>query len=155
MAFLAIVLLLRGGLSALQSATMLSALPFTFIMLFICWGLVKALRLDATKMQALQTARITPRAIQNPRSWQQRLGLIMHYPHTQQEVETYIQDVVKKAFLSVQKELKRRKLDIIAYSCINLPPIPIRSLPLIPVSSRPLRVYSVIEFKGFIAQTYS
>ena len=43
----------------------------------------------------------------------------------------------------------------IAYSCINLPPIPIRSLPLIPVSSRPLRVYSVIEFKGFIAQTYS
>ena len=113
MAFLAIVLLLRGGLSALQSATMLSALPFTFIMLFICWGLVKALRLDATKMQALQTARITPRAIQNPRSWQQRLGLIMHYPHTQQEVETYIQDVVKKAFLSVQKELKRRKLDII------------------------------------------
>ena len=113
MAFLAIVLLLNGGLSALQSATMLSALPFTFIMLFICWGLVKALRLDATKMQALQTARITPRAIQNPRSWQQRLGLIMHYPHTQQEVETYIQDVVKKAFLSVQKELKRRKLDII------------------------------------------
>ena len=42
-----------------------------------------------------------------------------------------------------------------AYSCINLPPIPIRSLPLIPVPSRPLRVYSVIEFKGFIAQTYS
>lgn len=112
MAFLAIVLLLNGGLSALQSATMLSALPFTFIMLFICWGLVKALRLDAIKMQALQTARITPRAIQNPRSWQQRLGLIMHYPHTQQEVEAYIQDVVKKAFLSVQKELKRRKLDI-------------------------------------------
>ncbi|MFC6053347.1 choline transporter [Acinetobacter sp. Ac_877] len=112
MAFLAIVLLLNGGLGALQSATMLSALPFTFIMLFICWGLVKALRLDATKMQALQAARITPRAIQNPRSWQQRLGLIMHYPHTQQEVQSYIEDVVKKAFLSVQKELKRRKLDI-------------------------------------------
>ena len=34
-----------------------------------------------------------------------------------------------------------------AYSCINLPPIPIRSLPLIPVPSRPLRVYSVIELQ--------
>jgi choline/glycine/proline betaine transport protein len=27
----------------------------------------------------------SPRAVQNPRSWQ-RLGLIMHYPHTQAEV---------------------------------------------------------------------
>ena len=34
-----------------------------------------------------------------------------------------------------------------AYSCINLPPIPVRSLPLIPVPSRPLRVYSVIELQ--------
>ena len=66
MAVLAIVLLLVGGLGALQSATMMSALPVTFIMLLICWGLVKALRLDVIKMNALQ-ARITPRAIQNPR----------------------------------------------------------------------------------------
>ena len=36
---------------------------------------------------------------------------------------------------------------LIAYSCINLPPIPVRSLPLIPVPSRPLRVYSVIELQ--------
>jgi choline/glycine/proline betaine transport protein len=81
-------------------------------MLFICWGLVKALRLDVTKMQALQDARITPRAIKNPRSWQQRLGLIMHYPHTKQEVDRYIEDVVQKAFLSLQKEFNRRDFEI-------------------------------------------
>ena len=86
-ALLSIILLMAGGLSALQSATIMSALPFTLIMLLVCWGLLKALRLDVTKMRALQDARITPRAIQNPRSWQQRLGLIMHYPHTQSEVE--------------------------------------------------------------------
>ena len=112
MAFLAIVLLLNGGLSALQSATMLSALPFTFIMLLICWGLIKALRLDSIKMKALQDARITPRAIHNPRSWQQRLGLIMHYPHAQQEVERYISTTVTQAFSNIQKEFSRRKLDI-------------------------------------------
>ncbi|WP_445660519.1 BCCT family transporter [Acinetobacter sp. F16] len=112
MAVLAIVLLLVGGLGALQSATMMSALPVTFIMLLICWGLVKALRLDVIKMNALQEARITPRAIQNPRSWQQRLGLIMHYPHTETEVNQYIQTEVSKAFQSVQKEFQRRKLTV-------------------------------------------
>ncbi|WP_338561085.1 BCCT family transporter [Acinetobacter sp. KS-LM10] len=112
MALLAIVLLLVGGLGALQSATMMSALPFTFIMLFICWGLIKALRLDVTKMQALQEARITPRAIQNPRSWQQRLGLIMHYPHLKAEVNHYIEHDVRAAFESVKAEFKRRHLSV-------------------------------------------
>ena len=111
MAFLAIVLLLVGGLSALQSATMMSALPFTLIMLCICWGLMKALKLDVTKMHALQDARITPRAIQNPRSWQQRLGLIMHYPHSEAEVRHYIDTQVKSAFESVRIEFKRRHLN--------------------------------------------
>jgi choline/glycine/proline betaine transport protein len=113
MAFLAIVLLLVGGLSALQSATMMSALPFTVIMLFICWGLLKALKLDVTKMYALQDARITPRAIQTPRSWQQRLGLIMHYPHSEAEVRHYIDVEVKSAFESVRVEFKRRYLNVI------------------------------------------
>ena len=112
MALLAIVLLLAGGLSALQSATMLSALPFTFIMLFICWGLLRALRLDVVKMHALQDARITPRAIKNPRSWQQRLGLIMHYPHSKAEVEQFIQEQVLQAFNSIQREFKRRELTV-------------------------------------------
>lgn len=112
MALLAIVLLLTGGLSALQSATMMSALPFTIIMLLICWGLLKALRLDLTKTQALKVARITPRAIQNPRSWQQRLGLIMHYPHSQAEVIHFIEYEVKAAFENVQTEFKRRYLAV-------------------------------------------
>nr|WP_279052315.1 choline BCCT transporter BetT [Acinetobacter tandoii] len=111
-ALLSIILLMAGGLAALQSATIMSALPFTLIMLLMSWGLIKALSLDLTKMQALQEARITPRAIQNPRSWQQRLGLIMHYPHTQQEVEQFIQQDVQHAFLQVQKEFQRRQLEV-------------------------------------------
>ncbi|OTG96663.1 choline transporter [Acinetobacter sp. ANC 4654] len=116
MAVLAIVLLLVGGLSALQSATMMSALPFTFILLLICWGLLKALHLEVTKMNALQQARITPRAIQNPRSWQQRLGLIMHYPHSEQEIQHYIDSKVLNAFKSVQQEFQRRQLEVLIQS---------------------------------------
>ncbi|WP_336939054.1 choline BCCT transporter BetT [Acinetobacter modestus] len=112
MAALAIILLLVGGLSALQSSIIMSALPFTFIMLLMSWGLLKALKLDVTKMKAIQEARITPRAINNPRSWQQRLGLIMHYPHTETEVQHYIDTQVRKAFESIQREFKRRHLDV-------------------------------------------
>lgn len=112
MAALAIILLLVGGLSALQSSIIMSALPFTFIMLLMSWGLLKALKLDVTKMKAIQEARITPRAINNPRSWQQRLGLIMHYPHTETEVQHYIETQVRKAFESIQREFKRRHLEV-------------------------------------------
>lgn len=112
MAALAIILLLVGGLSALQSSIIMSALPFTFIMLLMSWGLLKALKLDVTKMNAIQEARITPRAINNPRSWQQRLGLIMHYPHTETEVQHYIDTQVRKAFESIQREFKRRHLEV-------------------------------------------
>jgi choline/glycine/proline betaine transport protein len=38
------VLLLAGGLSALQTAAISSALPFSVVMLFICYGLYKALK---------------------------------------------------------------------------------------------------------------
>jgi len=111
-AALSIILLMVGGLSALQSATIMSALPFTVIMLLICWGLLKALRLDVTKMQALQDARITPRAVKNPRSWQQRLGLIMHYPHTLEEIDGFINTQVLQAFESIQREFTRRNLNV-------------------------------------------
>ncbi|WNO54939.1 BCCT family transporter [Stakelama saccharophila] len=44
----AAVLLLVGGLDALQTATIVSALPFTVVMLFICYGLYKALSSEPT-----------------------------------------------------------------------------------------------------------
>lgn len=112
MALLAIILLLAGGLGALQSATIMSALPFSIVMLFILWGLLKALHLDATKMQSRISARTTPYAIRNPRSWQQRLGLIMHYPHGKQEVENYINQRVGRAFANIQQEFQRRNLEV-------------------------------------------
>lgn len=109
---LTICLLLVGGLSTLQASMLVSALPFAVIMLLMAWGLLKALNLDATKSKMLTEARTTPRAMNNPRSWQQRLGLIMHYPHTEDEVKQYIATQVLKAFEAVQAEFKRRKLSV-------------------------------------------
>ncbi|MFI7103205.1 BCCT family transporter [Streptomyces sp. NPDC050161] len=46
MAAVAAVLLVAGGLTALQSATILVALPFTLVMLALCWSLLTELRED-------------------------------------------------------------------------------------------------------------
>ncbi|MFI6638020.1 BCCT family transporter [Streptomyces sp. NPDC050504] len=46
MAAVAAVLLLAGGLSSLQTATILVALPFVLVMLGLCWALLKELRED-------------------------------------------------------------------------------------------------------------
>ncbi|WP_098245855.1 BCCT family transporter [Streptomyces formicae] len=46
MAAVAAVLLVAGGLSSLQSATILVALPFVVVMLTLCWALLKELRQD-------------------------------------------------------------------------------------------------------------
>lgn len=46
MAAVAAVLLVAGGLSSLQTATILVALPFVLVMLGLCWALLKELRED-------------------------------------------------------------------------------------------------------------
>ncbi|MFI6943617.1 BCCT family transporter [Streptomyces sp. NPDC050418] len=46
MAAVAAVLLVAGGLTSLQSATILVALPFVVVMLALCWALLKELRED-------------------------------------------------------------------------------------------------------------
>ncbi|MFL3865677.1 MULTISPECIES: BCCT family transporter [unclassified Streptomyces] len=46
MAAVAAALLVAGGLESLQSATILVALPFVVVMLFLCWSLLRELRVD-------------------------------------------------------------------------------------------------------------
>jgi len=50
----AAILLLAGGLGALQTATVASALPFTVVILFATFGLVCALRAEIIKLQAAE-----------------------------------------------------------------------------------------------------
>lgn len=48
------VLLLAGGLQALQTAAIASAMPFLLVMLLICFGLFKALQDDWLKINSVQ-----------------------------------------------------------------------------------------------------
>ncbi|MBJ6124335.1 BCCT family transporter [Microvirga splendida] len=101
-------LLLAGGLGALQSATVASALPFTFVMLALVWSLVIGMRADLAQQQAHAGRQHVPTA--NPATgltWQRRLALILHAP-TASEVGAFIATQVHPALDQVARELSSR-----------------------------------------------
>lgn len=105
--FVAACLLLAGGLSALQSATIASALPFTFVILILLWSMFKGMRADLAQREAQSAMPSTPPA--QPAaglSWQRRLALILHSP-SEKEVQRFIANEVKPAFEQVARELTR------------------------------------------------
>lgn len=107
---IAATLLLAGGLVALQTATIASALPFAVVMLVMCWGLFKALRLEVVKRTALRDAMLAPRVVQNPISWEKRLSRIIHQPNKKQ-VSEFLEQQVKPALEKVADYLRERELN--------------------------------------------
>jgi choline/glycine/proline betaine transport protein len=104
---IAAVLLLAGGLAALQSATIATALPFSLIMLVLIWALFKGMKSDLAQKQVGYGA-IAPQA--RPAAaltWQRRLGLILNAP-TEKEVTDYIAMIVTPALENVAQELEKR-----------------------------------------------
>ncbi|MCC5839219.1 MAG: BCCT family transporter [Opitutales bacterium] len=106
----AATLLLAGGLGALQAATIASALPFTVIMVFMCWGLYRALSIEGVKRSAANEGRLTPLGHGGPRSWKRRLEMIVSHPK-RPEVEAFLLKSVEPAFSEVVGELRKRGLE--------------------------------------------
>lgn len=108
MGVVAIALLLADGLTALQTATIASALPFTLALLCSMWGLLKALRVDATKQglryQSLNTAPSAPRA---EGGWRRRIQNLTMFPR-RREVLRFITETVTPACQAVAEEMQRR-----------------------------------------------
>ncbi|RXJ93385.1 choline transporter [Malaciobacter molluscorum] len=105
------ILILAGGLSALQTMTIASALPFAIVLLIACYGLIKALRVDIAKKESLQynTTQIT--TTNNSTDWDTRLSNIINYP-SKDNVKNFINKVAKPALTDVAEELKKHELDV-------------------------------------------
>ena len=103
----AATLLLAGGLAALQTATIASALPFTVVMLLMCWGLLRALRIEATKQMSLSKSRVEPRGPHAALGWQQRLRNIAEHP-AREKVDAFLSDTAAPALQMVADELRRQ-----------------------------------------------
>ncbi|RUO30315.1 BCCT family transporter [Aliidiomarina soli] len=107
---LAIALLIAGGLDALQTATIASALPFTVVMLLMCWGLIRALRLEVVKKVSLRQATLAP--VADTGHWKARLKQIVDHPR-QDKVINFIQGTVREAMESVAAELKAQDMRVL------------------------------------------
>jgi len=107
MGVVAIALLLAGGLKALQTVTIASALPFSMILLVSIYGLLKALRVDAYKRDSQQMTTIAPTASRNPISWQRRLRNIAYFPKRSQ-VKRFMGEVIQPAMVMVEAELAKQ-----------------------------------------------
>lgn len=102
----AAVLLLAGGLSALQTMTIATALPFAVIILMSIAGMWRALIIEGHRETSLQAHTLSNRNM-NLSQWKRRLAAMVEYP-SKDKVEPFIKNVVTKAMKDVQTELQNR-----------------------------------------------
>jgi choline/glycine/proline betaine transport protein len=107
----AAVLLLAGGLNALQTMTIASALPFTIVLLLAIIGLIKALRVEGFKQESQLITAIPHSSDENNDSWQLRLRNIVDFPN-KVNVNKFISKTVVPAFDSVAKELQESQINV-------------------------------------------
>lgn len=100
----AAILMAAGGLNALQTMTIASALPFAIIILLSLVGLIKALRIDEHKRASLLINVSPLYPVEHSLGWQERLQNIVNFPN-KTAVQKYQQSIVLPAFEAVLKEL--------------------------------------------------
>lgn len=101
------VLLIAGGLSALQTASIVSALPFAIIMLISTLGMWRALNIETHRDMSLKHAMQSHRSSQGLANWQKRLTHLVNFP-SRRDVQGFITDTVHPALLKVQEELNHK-----------------------------------------------
>ena len=100
----AAVLLVTGGLAALQSATIAAALPFTLVLILAFFGLIRAWSMETARRAGRKTAAQLPvEGAAMP--WKARLKNMFSRP-TGKEVDDYIAGTVTTALTEIADELR-------------------------------------------------
>ncbi|WP_201596379.1 BCCT family transporter [Psychrobacter fulvigenes] len=97
------VLLLAGGLTALQTAAIVSALPFAIIILIAIFGMWRALRIEGHRNQSLDKDNRLPPHLLKPSAWRDRIDYITEQP-TRDNVLAYIKEVVMPSMTEVSEK---------------------------------------------------
>ncbi|RZJ86840.1 MAG: BCCT family transporter [Chryseobacterium sp.] len=103
LAAMALLLLNAGGLQALQTMTLITALPFSIIMLLFAVSLMKALTIDRSYYERDFSVSTVP---WSGEFWKDRLKQIVSFK-TRSSVEEFIHTTVKDAFIELQEEFAR------------------------------------------------
>lgn len=105
----AIIFFVVGGLEALQTATILSALPFAFILLCAALGLKKALKVDYLKKSSVGVGISTP-SLMDQEDWKWRIENMMNTPKNRQ-IRHFMTTTLLDSFQTVAKEFEKQGLN--------------------------------------------
>jgi choline/glycine/proline betaine transport protein len=94
------VLLLAGGLQALQTAAIASALPFLLVMLLMCLGLYRALKDDWLKINSVQSHNTSVQFSKTNVSWEDHLDVLISHPSLDQ-AQGFLANVAQPALTKV------------------------------------------------------
>ncbi len=114
---LTLSMLLVGGVSTLQSATVIMGLPFSVVLLFIMLGLFKALRVESALagsyragLHGVLSSRAGGSGPENRRSWKQRLARAVNYPGRRQ-AHKFMEEVARPALAEVRDEFTAQGIE--------------------------------------------
>jgi len=117
MAVLSLSLLHLGGLGSLQTVTIISALPFTFIILLYIVNMIIGLYLDNNYFDTRFT-----HSTQNwtGKNWKEQLKEVLNF-NERKDARVFMKDVVEPAFMELKEELAKQNIDaVIKYGKIKL-----------------------------------
>ncbi|MCL1065330.1 BCCT family transporter [Shewanella olleyana] len=95
------VLLVAGGLHALQTAAIASAMPFLMVMFLMCIGLNKALKDDRLKLESVQQHNTSVQFAQAHMSWKDRIDILVSQP-SQSDAQRFLDIIAKPALEEVK-----------------------------------------------------
>lgn len=118
---LTLAMLLVGGVTTLQNATLIMGLPFSVVMYMIMIGLWRALRVEASSAESNATASRSVVASRTGREmhWRSRLTRLGNYPGAR-TAQRYIHDVAAPALNTLAVGLRESGVD----ATVECTPIP-------------------------------
>jgi choline/glycine/proline betaine transport protein len=113
---LTIGMLAVGGITALQYATIIFAVPFALVLVLVMWGLHKALRVEARRTDSavhhLPTMLSARAATETRGAWRARLARALNFVDVQ-DAARHLDDVVAPALREVAGDMEARGLSAV------------------------------------------
>jgi len=107
LAILSLSLLKLGGLGSLQTVTIISALPFTVIILIYIVSLIRGLSMD----HSYYDTSFTHSTINwGGKRWKEKLKDVLNF-NERKDVKTFMMDVVEPAFIELKAEFAKQNID--------------------------------------------
>ncbi len=104
------VLLLTGGLQALQTLVIASAFPFLLVMLMMCFGLYRALQDDWLKIHSVSSHNTSVQFTQTNVSWDEHIDVLLAHP-SQDDSQRFLFDVALPALHKVRDRFVDKQIN--------------------------------------------